>query len=111
MARFRGAIGIGTSTEVAPGVYDDVVIEVEASGDVIHQASGNVDEGNVNTNLDSRTRLSVVYSRIAPDPSFNYSTSLKYVVWQGRRWSVTHYEFEPPRIIIYLGEIYNGVTP
>ena len=37
--------------------------------------------------------------------------AIKYVRWMGARWVVTNVEVRRPRLILNLGEVYNGPTP
>ncbi len=37
--------------------------------------------------------------------------AIRYVEWAGERWTVTNVEVQAPRLILQLGEVYNGPTP
>ena len=36
---------------------------------------------------------------------------IRYITYKGIRWQIQSIVDEPPRIVIYIGEKYNGPTP
>lgn len=108
MARFAGAIGYATGeTETAPGVWTEGVVERSYFGDVLRPARQLENEQKVNNDLSVRNSISVVADAYANEHFF----AIRYVVWQGVRWSVPDVTVEPPRLILRLGGVYNGPTP
>ena len=46
---------------------------------------------------------------IVADPYINqHFPSIRYVMWNGTKWKVTSVEDQFPRLILALGEVYNG---
>ena len=107
MARFYGRIGYGETVEAAPGVWEDVIVEYSYYGDVIRNAR-NLQEGeNLNPDLSVQNSISIVADQYANEHFF----AIRYVEWAGVLWTVTSVEVQSPRLLLRLGEVYNGPTP
>src|SRR3954453_8320281 len=107
MARFHGRVGFGVSTETTPGVFADIIVEHNFYGDVI-QNRRNLQAGeNLNQNLSVRNSISIVGDAYAHERFF----AIKYVEWAGQLWTVAGVEVQAPRLILQLGEVYNGPLP
>ena len=107
MTRFYGRIGYGESVETAPGVYADDIIEHSYFGDVIRNARNLVPGENLNPDLSVENSISIVADAYAFEHFFN----IRYVEWSGVLWTVTNVEVQRPRLLLRLGEVYNGPTP
>jgi hypothetical protein len=109
MARFFGRVGYGESVEKvdAPGVWVDDIVERSYFGDVIRNAR-NLREGeNLNADLSVQNSISIVADAYANDHFF----AIRYVEWAGALWTVSSVEVQSPRLLLRLGEVYNGPTP
>lgn len=107
MARFFGRVGFGNSVETAPGVWADAIVEHSYFGDVIRNAR-NLKEGeNLNFDLSVQNSISIVADQYANEHFF----TIRYVEWAGTLWTVTSVEVQSPRLLLRLGEVYNGQTP
>src|SRR3954452_19307503 len=111
MARFYGRIGYGESVETAPGVWSDEITEHSYYGDVV-RTQRNLREGeNLNFDLNVQNSISIVADAYANDHFF----AIRYVEWAGVLWTVQSVEVQSPRLVLSLGEVYNGpkaaVTP
>jgi hypothetical protein len=107
MARFFGKVGYGESVETAPGVWVDEIIEYSYYGDVIRNAR-NLREGeNLNADLSVQNSISIVADAYANEHFF----AIRYLEWAGTLWTVSSVEVQSPRLILRLGEVYNGPTP
>ena len=107
MARFFGRIGYGESVEEAPGKWVDAIVEHSYFGDVVRNAR-NLREGeNLNADLSVQNSISIVADAYANDHFF----AIRYVEWAGVLWTVTSVEVQSPRLLLRLGEVYNGPTP
>jgi len=106
--RFYGNIGYGLQTEIRPGVLDDVITERPYFGDVT-RAARRMAEGTaeINSDITVTNTISIVADAFAQ----NHIFAMRYVVWQGVRWVVTNVEIQRPRLVLYLGGVYNGPTP
>ena len=107
MARFFGRIGYGEPKETAPGVWEDEIIERSYFGDVVRNAR-NLREGeNLNFDLSVQNSISIVADAYANDHFF----AIRYVEWAGTLWTISSVEVQSPRLLLRLGEVYNGPTP
>src|SRR5580765_1428167 len=107
MTRFFGRIGYGESVETAPGVWEDQIVEYSYYGDVIRNAR-NLREGeNLNFDLNVQNSISIVADAYAYEHFF----AIRYVEWAGVLWTVSSVEVQSPRLLLRLGEVYNGHTP
>jgi hypothetical protein len=107
MAKFFGRVGYGFTVENEPGVWVDEIIEHEYYGDVIRNAR-NLREGeNLNQDLSVQNSISIVADAYANDHFF----AIRYVEWAGALWTVSSVEVQSPRLLLRLGEVYNGPTP
>jgi hypothetical protein len=106
MARFHGRVGYGESVETAPGVWVDVITERLYFGDVVRNAR-NLREGEtLNPDLNVQNSISIVADAYANDHFF----AIRYVEWAGVLWTVPTVEVQSPRLLLRLGEVYNGPT-
>jgi hypothetical protein len=106
MARFYGRIGYGETIETAPGVWVDDIIEHSYFGDVVRNAR-NLREGeNLNVDISVQNSISIIADAYANDHFF----AIRYVEWAGVLWTVTSVEVQSPRLLLRLGEVYNGPT-
>lgn len=107
MARFYGRVGYGEPIEMAPGVWVDEIIEYSYFGDVIRNAR-NLREGeNLNFDLSVQNSISIVADAYANEHFF----AIRYVEWAGTLWTVTNVEVQSPRLLLWLGGVYNGPRP
>lgn len=107
MARFFGRIGYGESVETSPGVWVDEIVEYSYFGDIVRNAR-NLKEGeNLNADLSVQNSISIVADQYANEHFF----SIRYVEWAGILWTISSVEVQSPRLLLRLGEVYNGPTP
>lgn len=107
--RFFGVVGYGESLETLPGsgIWDDVITEVPCTGDVLRDSRRLDPDEHISNDLSVNNSISVVY-----DGKLNeHFHKIKYVMWQGVRWTVSAVEVKPPRLLLSLGGVYNGPTP
>ena len=107
MARFFGRVGYGESVEGAPGVWADEIVEREYFGDVIRDARNLRPGENLNPDLSVQNSINIVADAYANDHFF----AIRYVEWAGTLWTVSSVEVQSPRLLLRLGEVYNGPTP
>lgn len=105
--RFFGEVGYGESTETSPGVWEFVITERNYRGDVVRNTRRLESGETLNDNILVNNSISIV----ADDHANEHFFKIKYVVWQGIRWTVSSVEVKPPRLILNLGGVYNGPTP
>ena len=104
MSKFYGPIGYITQKEISPGVWDEVVVEKSYRGDILQDTRRWQVSEHKNDNLTISNRLSII-----ADPFlYENSSTIRYVLWLGVRWKVNNIEIQRPRLILTLGEVYNG---
>jgi len=107
MAKFYGAVGYGKSTEIRPGVWDDVITEYKYYGDVVRNSLRLQGGEQVSDNLSVGNSISIVADAYARENFF----AMKYVEWAGERWEISEVQVQHPRLILRLGGVYNGPGP
>ncbi len=108
MNRFCGEIGYSTEfEETAPSVYEAQIVEYEYYGDVVRN-SRRLEESSesVNKNISVNNSISV----LADDYANEHFHAIRYIRWAGVLWTVTKVTVQSPRLILDLGEVYNGPT-
>lgn len=103
-SRFCDAVGFATSTESAPGVWEDVISEKVYRGNVVRNTRRLQEGVGVNDDITVSNSISIVADPYASKHIF----AMRYVKWAGTLWTVTDVEVQSPRLILRLGEVYNG---
>ncbi len=112
MARFYGRVGYGVTEEtlidgVPSGVWVESITERLYYGDVIQNIRALRDGGeHLNSDITVQNMISIVADAYANDHFF----AIRFVEWAGTLWTVTSVEVQSPRLILRLGEVYNGPT-
>lgn len=104
MPKWFGKIGFGIPQEVRPGVFKPVIVEHEYYGDVSVTVARTQASENVNDNIKINNTISIVAD---PFAVANFST-MKYIIYEGIKWKMSSVEVQYPRLIITMGEVYNG---
>lgn len=107
--KFSGAVGFWLGdVKIKPGVYEPKIVEKNYTGDIINNSRRFQQVDNqLNENLKLVNRLSII-SDLYMQKNW---PSVKYVLWNGVRWSVSSVDVNSyPRIILELGGVYNGRT-
>lgn len=109
MARFFGEVGYGEAVETPDdsGVHVDVITERLYFGDVIRNTRKLEQGDQLNPDISVGNSISIVADQYATEHFFN----IKYVKWEGVLWTVTSVEVRRPRLILDIGEVYNGPVP
>lgn len=105
--RFYGAVGYGDTVDVGDGVHEDRIVERSYFGDVVRNARQLLEGEHLNRDLSLQNSISIVADAYANEHYF----AIRYVSWNGVRWTVTKVEIKPPRLELTLGEVYNGPIP
>lgn len=105
--RFYGAVGFATSSETAPGVWSDTVVEHNFFGTIIKNARQLQNGQDANPDVVVSNSISIVASEFASE----HILDIRYVRWLGVLWTVTYVDVQRPRLVLNLGEVYNGPTP
>lgn len=101
------SLGLAETQQVRPGVWEDVITEVPKLADIQQRTETFNVEGNIIPEYKTTTTVSVLSQGvIKPDYS-----NLRYVLYAGERWFISSINHAPPRLTIYIGEVYNGPIP
>lgn len=106
MAKFSGKIGYADTVQTAPGVHEEQITERSYFGDVLQNRRMLREGEQVNPAVSLGNSISVVADAYAREHFF----AIRYVEWGGVRWTVQDVEVQPPRLVLRLGEVYNGRT-
>lgn len=102
--RYSGKLGIAEKNEVTPGVWEETITEVDALGTVEQRTEVLATSDTVLPRYTTTTSISVL------SPVANNS-SIRYVTYQGKRWTIGSIVTQFPRIVLYIGEEYHGPIP
>lgn len=105
--RFSGNVGYGASVESAPGVWEDSIVARPYFGDVVRNTRKLAEGEDLHHDLSVSNSISIVADAYANGHFFE----IRYVEWAGTLWTVTDVEVQAPRLLLRLGEVYNGPTP
>ncbi len=109
MNRYFGNIGYGVTLEepTGSGVFVDTITEYSYYGDVIRNTRRIESPESINPNISVGNSISVVADQYAMEHFFN----IRYISWMGQNWVVDNVEVRSPRLVLSLGELYNGPLP
>lgn len=107
--RFSGVIGYGESSETLPntGTWEDVITEFPYRGDVLRDTRRSEEGEKIHEDISVNNSISVVGDAKA-NADFR---KMKYVRWRGVNWTIDTVEVRPPRLLLTLGDVWNGPTP
>ena len=104
MAKFYGDIGFAILTKTSPGVYDEDILERNYYGDILRNSRRLQSTDNVNPNINISNEISII-----ADPYANENFhAMRYVKFMGTKWKITNVEVNYPRLILTIGDVYNG---
>ena len=103
MAKFYGEVGYAISTETAPGVWVDEIVERNYRGDILQDQRRWQPADQVNDNINVDNKVSIM-----ADPyMYENLDTIRYVSLYGTKWKVKTITILRPRIDRYLGGVYN----
>jgi hypothetical protein len=102
--RYAGKIGFGQSNEVRPGVWKETITEIDYIGDVNQRTETFMLGDSTIPTYATRTSVSVLSRGFTG----NDHSKMRYVTYAGQKWTIKSIVDEPPRVVIYLGEVYRG---
>lgn len=106
MARFCGEIGFGTTAEVAPGRWKDVIVEHLFFGDVLRNDINSEFGEKVVPDFKFTNRISIV----AAHDALKKRKTMRYIKFEDDLWTIESIEVQGRRLILSLGGVYNGPT-
>lgn len=104
MAKYYGPIGYSLTSETAPGVWTEEIIERDYIGDVIRNTRRWKNGEHLNDDIVINHTISIIADPFA----FTNFYAMRYVKWMGTNWKITNVEVQTPRIILTIGGVYNA---
>lgn len=105
--RWSGKLGFSTEVEVTKGRFEDVVTERPAMGEIETRTDTFTVGNQVLTETGTSTSVSVLFGSVE---RIDFST-LVYITHRGKRYVPSSIVEDIPRVVIYIGEEYNGPKP
>lgn len=105
--RYSGKLGIVEQKEVRPGIWEEVVTEEPVLGTLEQRTEVLDGSSEVLPRYTTSTSISVP----ARGVGLQDNSVIRYITLRGNRWQIASIVDKPPRIVIYVGEKYNGPTP
>ncbi len=106
--KYSGNIGFwegDIETPPGSGIWIPSIVERHYVGDVIYNYRKFSEEsGKQNENFRVSNRISILADLYFKT---NYP-SIRYIIWNGVKWKVPTVEVSYPRLILEIGEVYNG---
>lgn len=106
MNKFYGKIGYADTVETRPGIWEERIKEQYYYGDVMPNVRRLEQGESINDNVVLNNKISIIADPYANEHFF----SIRYVDWMGCFWKVTNVEVQTPRLILTIGDVYNGYS-
>lgn len=105
MAKYHGKIGYAQLKETTPGVWQEVIVEKSACGDVNRNWRRLVGAEQLNDNMKLNQEISIVADKFAAE-NFQY---IRYATYMGAKWKVNAVDASQyPRLVLDMGDVYNA---
>ena len=105
MAKYYGTIGFASTEETEPGRWEENITERNYCGDVVRNTRRlQASVSSVNDNVVVSNQISIVAD---PYAQLNFH-AIRYATFMGAKWKVTEVDVQYPRLILTMGDVYNG---
>ena len=106
MAKYYVEIGFAEVKEVPvnSGIWKEVITPRKYVADMTQNHMRPVGSEHLNDNIKVQNQLSIVADPIARE---NFH-AMRYVEFMGAKWKVNSVDVQYPRLILTMGEVYNG---
>lgn len=105
MAKFYGKIGYVVTEETSSGIWSERELDPKNYyGDILTNVRRWETSGNINDNLSIGNRISILADPFA----FENIQAMKWIEFMGTKWKISSVDVEYPRLIITMGDVYNG---
>lgn len=104
--KYYGNIGFAVTEETSPGVFVEQITERTYYGDVLDYGRNLQNGESINDNVRINNQLSIV----ADDKAYNDMANIRYAVFMGIKWKVSSVRVLTPRLLLTLGDEWNGPT-
>lgn len=107
MAKYCGKVGFATTAEIPAdsGIFKEVItLKGPYHGDRLDDTGRMVLTDNINTDIKITNRISI----IADPYAIQNFHSIRFAIYMGSKWKVSSVQNAYPRLILNLGELWNG---
>lgn len=105
--KFYGNVGYRVDEEVRPSVWKPTITERPYYGDIIRLTRRISSSDKINADITIENQISIVSDPFA----LEHFQNIIYVWWMGTTFVVSRVEVQFPRLILTIGDIYNGDKP
>lgn len=102
--KFYGVVAYSSMQEVAPGKWKEVITEKTYRGDVTRVSRRLQTADKVNDDVRINNEIRIVADAFA----YQNFQNIRYVIWMGTKWKVSSVTVDRPRLVLEIGEEYNG---
>ena len=104
MAKWYGAIGFAETVETAPGVKVEQITKRNYYGELNRNTRRLQSTEHLNDDITISNEISIIADPYAMD----HFHSIRYAEFTGIAWKVTNVEVQFHRLVLTLGEVWNG---
>ena len=104
MDKWFGKIGYAKTTETKPGVWKEQIIEREYFGDLLRNSRRLQSSSALNDNVIIANEISILADPFA----YENFCAMRYAIFMDTKWKISNVEVQYPRLILTLGDVYNG---
>lgn len=102
--KFSGIVGYKVQEEVAPGIWQNRIVERRCIGDVIQTAWHSQAAA---TTINDNAKLNVQIEIVADAYAWAHYGDIVYVEYENSKWTVSAIQIRRPRIILNFGSLYS----
>lgn len=104
MAKYCGNIGFCVLETTVPGVWEEKIVARKYYGDLNRNSRRLQGTDHLNDTVSISNEISIVADPYARENFHN----IRYAEFMGIKWKVTSVDVQYPRLILALGEVFNG---
>lgn len=104
MDKWFGKIGYAKTTETKPGVWKEQITEREYYGDLLRNSRRLQSSSALNDNVIIANEISILADPFA----YENFCAMRYATFMDAKWKISNVEVQYPRLILTLGDVYNG---
>ena len=104
MAKWYGKIGYAETVETKPGVWTEKTTERGNFGDLLRNSRRLQSTSSLNDNVNIANEISILADQFA----YQNFHAMRYTEFMGTKWKISNVEVQYPRLILTLGDVYNG---
>lgn len=108
--RFHGAVGYADEEETAPGVWTEVITEKIYTGEITRNSRRLEPAPSVVPKLSDNLIFDNLFSIVADAFAYENFEKMRYITWNGSNWTIKSVEVRRPRLILTIGDLWNGNT-